>query len=51
METRAPDIVRDRAILPKYRKAGIVHVYVGLEATDQATLDRIDKQRLGRGRA
>jgi anaerobic magnesium-protoporphyrin IX monomethyl ester cyclase len=44
METRAPDIVRDRAILPKYRKAGIVHVYVGLEATDQETLDRIDKK-------
>jgi len=44
METRATDIVRDRAILPKYRKAGIVHVYVGLEATDQATLDRIGKE-------
>jgi anaerobic magnesium-protoporphyrin IX monomethyl ester cyclase len=44
IETRAPDIVRDRAILPKYRKAGIVHVYVGLEATSQETLDRIDKQ-------
>ncbi len=43
METRAPDIVRDRAILSKYRRAGIVHVYVGLEATDQATLDRISK--------
>ncbi len=43
METRAADIVRDKAILPKYRKAGIVHIYVGLEATDQATLDRIDK--------
>jgi len=44
METRATDIVRDRAILPKYRKAGIVHIYVGLEATDQATLDRIGKE-------
>jgi anaerobic magnesium-protoporphyrin IX monomethyl ester cyclase len=43
METRAADIVRDRAILHKYREAGIVHVYVGLEATDQHTLDRIDK--------
>jgi anaerobic magnesium-protoporphyrin IX monomethyl ester cyclase len=43
METRAEDIVRDRAILPKYRKAGIVHVYVGLEAADQGTLDRINK--------
>ena len=43
METRADDIVRDRAILPKYRKAVIVHVYVGLEATDQDTLDRLNK--------
>jgi anaerobic magnesium-protoporphyrin IX monomethyl ester cyclase len=43
LETRAPDIVRDRAILPKYRRAGVVHVYVGLEATDQAVLDRINK--------
>ena len=44
METRAEDIVRDRSILPKYRKAGVVHVYVGLEATEQDTLDRIDKR-------
>ncbi len=43
METRAGDIVRDRAILHKYRTAGIIHVYVGLEATDQATLDRVNK--------
>ena len=43
METRAADIVRDKAILPKYRKAGIVHIYVGLEATDQETLDKINK--------
>jgi len=43
METRAADIVRDERILPKYREAGIVHVYVGLEATDQQTLDRIKK--------
>lgn len=44
METRAEDIVRDERILPKYRKAGIVHVYVGLEATDQTTLDLIKKE-------
>lgn len=44
METRFEDIVRDQSILPKYRKAGVVHVYVGLEATEQATLDRIDKR-------
>jgi anaerobic magnesium-protoporphyrin IX monomethyl ester cyclase len=44
METRVEDIVRDRDILPKYRKAGIIHVYVGAEATDQATLDAINKE-------
>ena len=44
METRAADIVRDERFLHKYRQAGIVHVYVGLEATEQETLDRIDKQ-------
>ena len=43
METRTPDIVRDRDILWKYRKAGIVHIYIGIEATDQATLDFIKK--------
>jgi anaerobic magnesium-protoporphyrin IX monomethyl ester cyclase len=44
METRVEDIVRDEAILPKYRRAGVVHVYVGAEATDQETLDAINKQ-------
>jgi anaerobic magnesium-protoporphyrin IX monomethyl ester cyclase len=44
IETRAADIVRDKRFLTKYRKAGIVHVYVGLEATEQETLDRIDKK-------
>jgi anaerobic magnesium-protoporphyrin IX monomethyl ester cyclase len=44
METRVEDIVRDREILPKYRKAGIIHVYVGAEATDQETLDMINKE-------
>jgi len=44
METRVEDIVRDEAILPKYRQAGIVHIYVGAEATDQETLDQINKE-------
>ncbi|MBI5266499.1 MAG: radical SAM protein [candidate division Zixibacteria bacterium] len=44
IETRVEDIVRDEDILPKYRRAGIIHVYVGAEATDQATLDRINKE-------
>lgn len=44
METRVEDIVRDEAILPKYRKAGIIHIYVGAEATDQEVLDKINKE-------
>ena len=44
IETRVEDIVRDEAILPKYRRAGIVHVYVGAEATDQETLDKVNKE-------
>lgn len=44
IETRVEDIVRDEDILWKYRKAGIVHVYVGAEATDQETLDKINKE-------
>lgn len=44
IETRVEDILRDEAFLPKYREAGIVHVYVGAEATDQATLDKLNKE-------
>lgn len=44
IETRTPDIVRDRDLLWKYAKAGIVHVYVGIEATDQATLNLVGKE-------
>ncbi|MEE9613350.1 MAG: cobalamin-dependent protein [Thermodesulfobacteriota bacterium] len=43
METRVEDILRDSDILPKYRKAGIIHIYVGIEATDQSTLDLFKK--------
>lgn len=44
METCAVDILRDRDILWKYRKAGFVHVYVGVEATDQGRLDLFKKE-------
>lgn len=44
IETRVEDILRDEDILPKYRQAGIVHIYVGAEATDQATLDKLNKE-------
>ncbi len=43
METRAEDILRDRDILHKYRQAGIIHIYIGVEATEQETLDLIKK--------
>lgn len=43
METRVEDIIRDRDILTKYRKAGIIHIYIGVEATNQETLDLIKK--------
>lgn len=39
METRADDIIRDKDILHKYRKAGIIHIYVGIETADQSVLD------------
>jgi anaerobic magnesium-protoporphyrin IX monomethyl ester cyclase len=43
METRVDDILRDEAILGKYAKAGVSHVYVGVESTSQSTLDLYQK--------
>ncbi len=43
LETRVEDILRDEAILWKYRKAKVLHVYVGVEATDQGSLDAFKK--------
>ena len=43
METRAEDIIRDRDILWKYKKAGIIHIYVGTEATEQDSLEFMKK--------
>ncbi|MBI4837962.1 MAG: cobalamin B12-binding domain-containing protein, partial [Nitrospirae bacterium] len=40
METRVEDILRDRDLLHKYRKAGIVHIYAGVEAVRQESLDK-----------
>ncbi|MDH4100538.1 MAG: radical SAM protein, partial [Nitrospirota bacterium] len=44
METRVEDIIRDEDILPRYRQAGIVHIYVGIEATDQEMLELMKKE-------
>jgi len=30
LETRVDDILRDEALLPKYRRAGVEHIYVGV---------------------
>lgn len=43
METRVDDILRDEAIMPLYREAGVRHIYVGVERTDQASLDAFKK--------
>ncbi len=43
METRADDIVRDRDWMADTRKAGIVHIYVGVESQSQETLDLFNK--------
>ncbi|MBF4510615.1 MAG: cobalamin-dependent protein [Aeromicrobium sp.] len=43
METRVDDILRDEAIMPLYRAAGVRHVYVGVERTDQDSLDMFKK--------
>ncbi|MBO8126321.1 MAG: cobalamin B12-binding domain-containing protein [Firmicutes bacterium] len=43
METRVEDIVRDADILWKYKKAKVIHVYVGVEAADQEGLDKFNK--------
>ncbi len=43
METRVDDILRDEDIMERYRAAGIDHIYVGVERTDQATLDMFKK--------
>lgn len=43
VETRADDIVRDANIIDKYRDAGILHMYVGVESPRQDRLDWMNK--------
>jgi anaerobic magnesium-protoporphyrin IX monomethyl ester cyclase len=43
METRVGDIIRDEDILPKYRKAGIIHMYLGAESSSDEMLDILNK--------
>ena len=37
------DILRDADLLPRYRQAGIEHIYVGVESVNQRTLDVFKK--------
>lgn len=43
METRVDDIIRDADIMDKYRQGGVEHIYVGVEAGSQETLDLFKK--------
>ena len=45
METRAADILRDRDIIWKYRKAGIIYISFGVETADQSALDAMKKEQ------
>ncbi|WP_006787088.1 magnesium-protoporphyrin IX monomethyl ester anaerobic oxidative cyclase [Thiorhodospira sibirica] len=44
INTRVTDILRDRDLLPLYRKAGLVHVSLGTEAAAQLQLDVFRKE-------
>jgi anaerobic magnesium-protoporphyrin IX monomethyl ester cyclase len=44
INTRVTDILRDRELLPLFRKAGLVHVSLGTEAAAQLKLDRFRKE-------
>jgi len=44
INTRVTDILRDEALLPLYREAGLVHVSLGTEAAAQLRLDQFNKE-------
>ncbi|MDE2305328.1 MAG: magnesium-protoporphyrin IX monomethyl ester anaerobic oxidative cyclase [Gammaproteobacteria bacterium] len=44
INTRVTDILRDRDLLPLFRRAGLVHVSLGTEAAAQLKLDRFRKE-------
>ncbi len=44
INTRVTDILRDRELLPMFRRAGLVHVSLGTEAAAQLKLDRFRKE-------
>ncbi len=44
INTRVTDIMRDKDLLPLWRRAGLVHVSLGTEAAAQLKLDRFHKE-------
>ncbi len=44
INTRVTDILRDRDLLPMFRKAGLIHVSLGTEAAAQLKLERFRKE-------
>ena len=44
INTRVTDVMRDREMLPLWRKAGLVHISLGTEAAAQMKLDRFNKE-------
>lgn len=43
LETRVDDIIRDEDIMWKYKDALVDHIYLGVESTSQASLDKFKK--------
>ncbi|BDG10574.1 B12-binding domain-containing radical SAM protein [Anaeromyxobacter paludicola] len=43
METRVEDVLRDEALLPKYRDAGVIHMYLGAEGSSDEMLVSLNK--------
>lgn len=43
LETRVDDIVRDESLMDTYRKAGVEHIYAGVESVTQSGLDGFKK--------
>jgi len=44
INTRVTDILRDEALLPLFRRAGLIHVSLGTEAAAQLKLERFNKE-------
>ena len=44
INTRVTDILRDEALLPLYRRAGLIHVSLGTEAAAQLKLDHLTRK-------